>query len=1600
MNVLKNRCRLLATLFFLCGYHLASAQVVAAFNASPSRSGCSPLVVNFSDASTGNPVQWRWDLGNGVSSLLRNPSTTYFNAGTYTVKLVVRNAAGNADSLTKTDYITVYPAPTAAFTSDKTTGCFPLSVSFTDGSGANSGTIASWFWDFGDGNTSTQQNPSHVYNGAGNFTVTLRVTNSSGCTKTVTKSQYINVASGVTASFTNSDPGACAAPSVVNFTNTSTGPGPLAYTWTFGDGSNGNLLNPTHTYGANGSYDVMLAVTSPQGCTDTVRKPALINIGTAHAGFTSPDSVCVGSTVSFNNASTPTTVGNVWNFGNGTTSVQQNPSITYSTAGIYTVKLISNFGGCFDSLSKQIVVSAKPQPAFDATTKVYCNAPATVNFINQTPGGGSAVWNFGDSTTSTIFNPSHTYTKAGAYTVSLTVTNAAGCSETITDTAFIQIEKPQVLLNGLPQSGCAPITVKPTATVLSHHVINGYQWSFGDGTTSTSASPTHTYNNTGTYTVKLVYTTTSGCVDSVVMQDAVKVGTKPHALFTLNPANVCAFQPITFTDGSTGNVDQWFWTFGDGGTSTSQNPVYQYSDTGYFNVQLVAYNNTCPDTFRIKNAVYIKPPIANFVVGGDCGDRYTKTFSDRSIGATSWYWSFGDGTTSTQQNAVHTYTAKGAYRVVLSVSNGTCQHSAAMTVTVVDEKAAFTSDTVLCRNGPAAFHATNINPVNLISWRWNFGDGASSNGDTLTTHLYTASGTYHPQLIITDVLGCSDTAKGLINVFGPVAKFGVSSGVSCFYQNSTKFTDSSTGDGSHPIIKWQWAYGDGTVDSSGVKPYVHSYAAAGKYDVSLLVTDAFGCTDVLSKPASVLIVQPKADFYSPDTLNCTGKATNFINTSTGDSLKNFWAFGDGASSTVTSPVHNYGSIGTYTVKLLITDKYGCKDSLTKIDYVNVSYPKARLTASDSFSTCPPLLVNFSHQSSDYTSLRWDFGDGTSSTLDSPSHFYTTAGTFIATLTVKGPGGCTDVATQKIVIKGPSGSFSYAPLSGCKPLTVSFTGVAKNIATYTWDFADGNVAVRTDSLISHTYVNAGDFLPKLILTDAGGCSVPIVGSDTIKVTGLTAGFTLNASTFCNDGTVQFTNTTVGNDFITSYAWNFGDGSTSNAQHPLHHYAAPGLYPVSLTVASQSGCLDSLINLDTVKVYPNPAVFISHNLSGCVPLTVQLQGAIATGNAATMQWLWDLGNGQSDTRQNPSTQVYNLANTYNITALATDEHGCKDTATAVINAYPIPNVKAGADVAVCRGSVAQLNATGAAAYVWIALPSLSCTSCASPLAAPTDSTLYVVTGTSAFGCVATDSVTVRVHQPFTLQVGPGDTVCAGSTVRLRATGTDQYTWVPSIAVNNPLAGITTATPMVTTNYKVIAHDNFNCFSDTGYVFIKVWPYPTVDAGADQTVSIGSTLTLTPKYSAGIVSYQWNNPNQTLSCTACPSPTVHTKDVQNTYSIEVVNGGGCKARDEITIYAICNGGNLFIPNTFSPNGDGKNDVFYTRGSGIRKIKSLRVYNRWGEIVYTIENADANDASTGWNGTYKGAPLPPDVYVYTCEVVCMNNEILIYNGNVTLLK
>jgi gliding motility-associated-like protein len=365
---------------------------------------------------------------------------------------------------------------------------------------------------------------------------------------------------------------------------------------------------------------------------------------------------------------------------------------------------------------------------------------------------------------------------------------------------------------------------------------------------------------------------------------------------------------------------------------------------------------------------------------------------------------------------------------------------------------------------------------------------------------------------------------------------------------------------------------------------------------------------------------------------------------------------------------------------------------------------------------------------------------------------------------------------------------------------------------------------------------------------------------------------------------------------------------------------------------------------------------------------------------------------------SPQLYSSAGDFTITVFSTALNGCTDTATKKLTIHPLPLTNAGTDEWICLGTETQLHAGGAETYQWETTGPISCQTCAKPTVWPEKATIYMVTGYNQFGCSSKDSVLISVQQPFVLKVAAGDTVCQGETVRLNASGADAYSWYPSTGVQNPNTGNTIAVPQTTTTFRVVGKDNHNCFTDSAEVFIKVWPIPAVNAGADQTLVVGNSLQLKTNTSPDVTSWQWFGAG-TMSCATCSTTLANPKQTTN-YKVVVKNDGGCSASDDVTVNVICNNGNLFVPNAFSPNGDGMNDKFYPGGTGINRIKSLRVFSRWGEVVFERVNFSANDASSGWDGKYKGELLAPDVYIWSCEVICENNELLTFKGDVTLLR
>ncbi len=1576
----------------------AKSQLSANFKADLT-SGCPPFVVQFTDLSTGSPTSYLWDLGNGTTSTQKDPGTIYFNPGQYTVKLIIKSGSG-ADSIVKSQYIFVSSLPVVDFSVNSNSGCAPFDVKFTNLSTPGSGTITGWDWDFGDGATASTASPNHQYVVSGDFTVTLRITNSNGCNTIVTKSALIHVDPSPIADFSSVSTSSCNPPVTINFSNTSIGP----YTssaWTFGDGNSSTSPNPSNNYSVAGTYIVSLIVNNSFGCADTVSRATVI--GSVSADFSVQDTICEGTPVVFNNTSSGT-VSSFWSFGDGTTASVINPVKIFTKSGPFTVKLVNNFGACKDSVAKQILVIKKPVASFTfVSPTVGCAIPVTVSFSSTSVGAVSYKWYFGDGGTSTSINPNHTYTALGIYTVSLVVTNASGCKDSLAKPSIISILPPEITgFNNLPYKGCIPHTQIFSANIVTSEPVQRYLWNFGDGITSNAANPQHLYSTSGIYNVSLVINTVSGCKDTFLYKGAIVIGSKPNVNFDANPKVSCAHDPIQFSDLSTGVVNVWSWQFGDGGSSSAQNPLYTYKDTGFFNVTLIVGDYYCFDTITFSDFVYIKPPIARMDIRFNCDTPFTRKFSNRSISNLTTQWTFGDGGSSTAANPVHTYATPGIYDVKLYVTNGACFDEVIIPVYIIDENPDFIHDSLACKNTSVVFTVTNAILSNLYDYKWDFGDGTApiTTLSPSITKRYSVSGVYSPQLIINDLNGCLDTIIHplRVKILGPRAAY-LSPAGACI-GDLVGFSDRSTPFGGFSIIKWIWAWGDGNIDTLTGPPFIHRYVNAGFYNVRLIVVDSYGCKDTLLKQNIIQITKPNAAFSITDTISCRNSIVEFVNNSSGSNLTYNWSFGDGGTSNASNPSYSYSTFGSYNVKLTVKDRYGCIDTISKNNLLTIANPLVGFSMSDSTISCPPTQINFINQSSFFTSVKWDFDDGSFSTLNNPSHFFRTAKTFNIKLVVKGYGACSDSIIKQLKVKGPSGTLSYAPQLACVNTTINFVANAQNNNYFTWDFGDGSTVVTTTSTISHVYATQGKFVPKVLLQDTTlNCVVPIIGTDTIFVTGALAKIGTFKDAFCDSATIRFLDSSIVQyDTVANYTWRFGDGTTSTQKNVTHTFNSTGIYNITLRVSTTGGCIDSTSRV--LKIVASPIAIITGPDSACINSTTNFLGGLSQPDTSVIQWTWTFGNGGISSGQPAVSQVFSSAGNFVIRALATNSTGCTDSIMHPIQILPLPTINAGNDTSICRGNVDTLYPSGGANYIWQSHPTLSCTNCTNPAASPLDIPVtYVVTGASSFGCLNKDSITISVIQPFNISVSNHDSLCLGQSVKLSVSGTDKYEWTPIAGIDNPASNNPSVKPDTTTKYMVVGIDNKNCFRDTAYINVTVFPVPTFNIVPDNiSIASGSNVTLTTTNSADINSWQWT-PTTALSCVACREP-IASPNLDITYTAVVTNSGGCTAQDKVSISITCGEGNLYMPNTFSPNNDGMNDVFYPRGKGIAGIKLLRIFNRWGALVFERSNFAANDVSAGWVGTYRNQSLTPDVFVYMIEVICGNGQMFNYKGNVTLVR
>jgi gliding motility-associated-like protein len=325
----------------------------------------------------------------------------------------------------------------------------------------------------------------------------------------------------------------------------------------------------------------------------------------------------------------------------------------------------------------------------------------------------------------------------------------------------------------------------------------------------------------------------------------------------------------------------------------------------------------------------------------------------------------------------------------------------------------------------------------------------------------------------------------------------------------------------------------------------------------------------------------------------------------------------------------------------------------------------------------------------------------------------------------------------------------------------------------------------------------------------------------------------------------------------------------------------------------------------------------------------------------------------------------------------------------------------DTVLCRGGQVQLRSGDGVQYEWAAAPGLSDLNIANPMLTPTVTSQYQVKVTNRFGCVQRDTVTVQVDEPVALSVSASDSICAGERIRLTATSTvNNYLWSPSAGLSSAAIAAPFASPATTTAYRVVAISSNVCKSDTGYVTVAVGNVPLINAGADRNIANGTVVQLSVTTTATDVrKYTWL-PTTGLDCINCTTPKF-TADQDITYRVTAETDYGCRGTDEVRIIVFCSKGQLFIPNAFTPNSDGLNDVFYIKGSGIATIKRLMIFNRYGQMVFQRQQSPVNAPSQGWDGRVNGTiPSITENFVYVLEVLCKDGQEFSYKGNLLLIR
>ena len=860
-------------------------------------------------------------------------------------------------------------------------------------------------------------------------------------------------------------------------------------------------------------------------------------------------------------------------------------------------------------------------------------------------------------------------------------TGANACSY---DSVIVEVSSP--IIGYDIQNHCLNTTANfmDTSYVLGIGSITSWNWDLGDGTTSTTTNPSHTYANPGTYDVTLEIEDQNGCATTLTKQ--VVVHPLPVASFTMN--NACNGQATTFTSTATagsGTIAQTLWDVQSDGTIdyTTTNGSHVYPAEGTFNVtQIVVTDQGCRDT--LTQAITVYPlPVAAFSFVNNCDNEAvtftsTSAVSSGTINQTLWDVQ-NDGTIDyTTANGSHVYPNDGTFNVThIAVTDQGCRDTITQAITVYPLPVADFSFVNNCDNEAVTFTSTSTvssGTINQTLWDVR-NDGTIDYTTANGSHVYPTDGTFNVTHIAVTDQGCRDTVTQAITVYPlPVADFSFVN--SCDNGAVTFTSEAVVSSGTITQTLWD-VQTDGTIDYTTANGS-HVYPNNGSYNMTHIAVTNHGCRDTVVQVITVAPL-PVADFSFVN--NCDNEAVTFTSTavvSSGTIAQTFWDVqNDGTIDYSTANgSHVYPNDGTFNVTHIVVTDQGCRDTVTQSILV-YPLPVANWSAA---SVCEGNQTAFNDQSTvtvlDNDAIvqwEWLFGDGGSSVGQNPVHTYNDENVYTGQLIVTTNHGCRDTFSTTATV-WPLPQVNFSPTDVCLEFLTDFQdlSVISNDHTpntnvqWNWNFADQAGGTSTLQNPSYAYQQDGVFNVELEVTSANGC----VNSAIIPVTvhpKPQASFTGVNLSGCAPICAELTSTSVVNNpsSITGYTWTLSDGTVYTSTSPTATFCldnetdATVYYNVQLTVETNEGCIDSHSEQNYIAVYHNPVASFYAN-PGQIS-TVDETTELVNESLYADSYLWNFGDGSpastsfSPTHSFPNEQGGN----YTITLVASTNEGCRDT-----------------------------------------------------------------------------------------------------------------------------------------------------------------------------------------------------------------------------------------------------------------------------------------------------------------------------------------------------